>query len=73
MQSTYGVKLNSKLPLITLSMQGNYLNINHKLGISYILGMGDDYLAYMIKTTQYLYTQVTSLMASLNITLYHIW
>lgn len=72
MQSEWGVKLNSKLLLITLSLQGNYLNINHKLGIKEILHMGDNYLYHITKAVQYLYTGVTYFIPSLNITIYHI-
>ena len=72
MQSTYGVKLSNKLPLITLSMQGNYLNINYKLGISEILNMGNNYMSQLIKATQYLYMQVTSFIPSLNASVYYI-
>ena len=72
MQSQWGVKLNSKLPLVTLSMQGNYLNLNYKLGIKEILHMGSNYLSHITTTIQHLYTGVTSFIPSLNITIYHI-
>lgn len=67
MQSEWGVKLNLKLPLITLSIQGNYLNLNYKLGIKNILQMGDNYLSYITHITQYLYTTVTAIIPNLSI------
>ena len=72
MQSEWGVKLHSKSILITLSMQGNYLNLNYKLGIKEILNMGDNYLSHITKATQQLYTGVTSFIPKLTHTLYYI-
>ena len=72
MQSEWGNKLKMSLSLITLSVQGNYLNLNHKLGIKEILEMGDNYLSYITSATQHLYTGVTCLVANLSIIMYHL-
>ena len=55
-----------------MSIQGNYLNLNYKLGLNEILTIGDNYLSYITSTTQYLHAGVTTFMADLSITIYHL-